>query len=38
MVSKLSYSTHNTPQCNVIQSVSPIQCSVTDLNSFSWTK
>jgi len=26
------YSTRNTPQCNVIQTMSPIQCSITDLN------
>ena len=34
MVSKLlhMYSTRNTPQCNVIQTMSFVQCSVTDLN------
>jgi len=26
------YNTRNTPQCNVIQTVSPVQCSVSDLN------
>jgi len=26
------YNTHNTPQCNVIQTVPHVQCSVNDLN------
>jgi len=26
------YSTRNTPQCNVIQTVPSVQCYVTDLN------
>jgi len=26
------YSTRNTPQCNVIETMSPVQCSVTHLN------
>jgi len=27
------YNTHNTPQCKVIQTVSPLHCSVSDVNS-----